>query len=86
MHKRYLTCNCSGVSVAEACGIVMQSNGEAGARQLSLNTTSEAVRRLLLGIKAETEENRICADCRRVGKSEKPQEKISNNDLLCEIF
>jgi hypothetical protein len=30
-------------------------------------STSEIVRKMVLEIKAETEENMICADCKRVG-------------------
>ena len=67
MSRHHLVCNCSGVSVAEACGVMQRSAGEPTAGPPS--TTSEAVRKKVLQIKAETEENKICADCKRFGGS-----------------
>ena len=69
MQRRHdLVCNCSGVSVTEACGVVSNRVPLGGMAQ-SPNTTSEEVRKKVLEIKAEAEENKICADCKRVGES-----------------
>lgn len=69
MQRRHdLVCNCSGVSVTEACGIVSNRVPLGGMAQFP-NTTSEEVRKKVLEIKAEAEENKICADCKRVGES-----------------
>ena len=37
-------------------------------RSVGQEATSEAVRQMVMDIKAETPENKICADCKRIGK------------------
>ena len=70
-----LFCNCSGVSAAEAysgLSVAMSTrlaeSGVSAAGPWSPNSASETVRKLVLEVKAKTEENRICADCRRAGE------------------